>query len=41
VPADSKTHRNLMVAHAMKRAFEKLKLRYPEGDAALNKLKIE
>lgn len=41
VPADSKTHRNLMIGHAMKRAFEKLKLRYPRGDASLDHLTIE
>ena len=41
VPADSKTHRNLMIALAMKRAFDKLKLRYPRGDASLDHLTIE
>ncbi|WP_280156641.1 PPK2 family polyphosphate kinase [Piscinibacter sp. XHJ-5] len=41
VPADSKTHRNLMVATVVKRTFESLKLRYPPGDPALAKLKIE
>ena len=35
VPADSKTHRNLMIATAMKRTLEALKLRYPPADAAL------
>src|SRR6185436_9511928 len=29
VPADSKTHRNLMIATLMKQAFKSLKLRYP------------
>jgi PPK2 family polyphosphate:nucleotide phosphotransferase len=41
VPADSKTHRNLMVATAVKRRLEALKLRYPPGDPALNQLKVE
>ncbi|HEX6707886.1 MAG TPA: PPK2 family polyphosphate kinase [Albitalea sp.] len=40
VPADSKTHRNLMVAMAVKRALEGLKLRYPPGDPALAKLRV-
>jgi len=35
VPADSKTHRNLMIAAAVKEAFEGLGLRYPPGDPAL------
>jgi len=29
VPADSKTHRNLMIATALKQTFERLELRYP------------
>jgi PPK2 family polyphosphate:nucleotide phosphotransferase len=41
VPADSKTHRNLMIGHAMKRAFEGLKLRYPPGDPALVSIDVE
>ncbi|MEY4561394.1 MAG: hypothetical protein RLZZ618_671 [Pseudomonadota bacterium] len=41
VPADSKTHRNIMIATALKRTFESLKLRYPEGDPALAGLKVE
>jgi PPK2 family polyphosphate:nucleotide phosphotransferase len=40
VPADSKTHRNLMVAQAMKAAFVRLKLRYPPGDPALASIKV-
>ena len=40
VPADSKTHRNLMVATLMKQAFEGLKLRYPAGDPALASLRV-
>lgn len=41
VPADSKTHRNLMIATAMKQAFERLKLRYPPGDPALVAIDVE
>ena len=41
VPADSKTHRNLMVATVVKRTFESLDLRYPPGDPALLQTKIE
>jgi PPK2 family polyphosphate:nucleotide phosphotransferase len=40
VPADSKTHRNLMIATVMKQVFESLKLRYPPADAALKNLKV-
>jgi len=40
VPADSKTHRNLMIATVMKQAFESLKLRYPPTDAALKNIKV-
>lgn len=40
VPADSKTHRNLMIATVMKQVFKSLKLRYPPDDPALAKLKI-
>jgi len=36
VPADSKTHRNLMIAGAMKQVFESLDLRFPTGDASLS-----
>jgi PPK2 family polyphosphate:nucleotide phosphotransferase len=41
VPADSKTHRNLMIALALKNALQGLKLHYPPGDPALDKLKVE
>jgi PPK2 family polyphosphate:nucleotide phosphotransferase len=41
VPADSKTHRNLMIAQAMKGTLEGLKLRYPPGDASLNSIKVK
>ena len=40
VPADSKTHRNLMVATAVKQTLLGLKLRYPSGDPALARLRI-
>lgn len=40
VPADSKTHRNLMVASVIKDALQKLGLRYPPSDPALKGLKV-
>jgi len=40
VPADSKTHRNLMIATAVVAAMRALKLRYPPGDPALANLKV-
>lgn len=41
VPADSKTHRNLMIATVLREVLRKLDLRYPEGDPALAHFKIE
>ncbi|HEX6361645.1 MAG TPA: polyphosphate--nucleotide phosphotransferase, partial [Albitalea sp.] len=41
VPADSKTHRNLMVATAVKQTLEGLDLRYPPGDPSLRHLTLE
>ena len=41
VPANSKTHRNLMVATVLRDAMLKLKLRFPPGDPALRGIKIE
>jgi PPK2 family polyphosphate:nucleotide phosphotransferase len=41
VPADSKTHRNLMIATMLKATFSGLKLRYPTGDPALFGLRVE
>ena len=41
VPADSKTHRNLMIATVVKQALQKLKLAYPKGDPALAKIRVE
>jgi len=40
VPADSKTHRNLMIATVMKQVFTSLKLKYPPDDPALKKIRI-
>ncbi|MEO7152424.1 MAG: polyphosphate--nucleotide phosphotransferase, partial [Burkholderiaceae bacterium] len=40
VPADSKTHRNLMIATLLQQAFESLKLRYPPADPALSALRV-
>ena len=40
VPADSKTHRNLMIATAVVDAMRALKLRYPPGDPALADIKV-
>ena len=40
VPADSKTHRNLMIASAVKMAFEGMHLRYPPGDPELSKIVV-
>ena len=40
VPADSKTHRNLMIATAVKESLRGLKLRYPPGDPALASIKV-
>jgi PPK2 family polyphosphate:nucleotide phosphotransferase len=41
VPANSKTHRNLMIGTLVRDALAKLDLRYPEGDASLKSLVIE
>lgn len=41
VPADSKTHRNLMIATLVRDALKDLKLRYPPGDAALEGVRVE
>lgn len=41
VPSDSKTHRNLMIATAMRDTFAALKLRYPPGDPSFAKLKVK
>lgn len=41
VPADSKTHRNLMIARLLKASLQALPLRYPDLDPALAKLKVQ
>jgi polyphosphate kinase 2 (PPK2 family) len=41
VPADSKTHRNLMVATLVTRALRDLKMQAPASDPAIAKLKVE
>jgi PPK2 family polyphosphate:nucleotide phosphotransferase len=40
VPADSKTHRNLMIAHCLRQTLQSLDLRFPTGDPALAKIKV-
>lgn len=40
VPADSKTHRNVMIATLVRDKLQSLKLRYPPPDPALKGLKI-
>jgi PPK2 family polyphosphate:nucleotide phosphotransferase len=40
VPADSKNHRNLMVATLVRDALVKLKLRFPPGNLALKGIKV-
>lgn len=40
VPADSKTHRNLMIATLMRQTLQQLDLHYPPDDPALKGLKI-
>ena len=41
VPADSKTHRNLMIATITQAVMENLKLQFPEGDPQLSQFKIK
>jgi PPK2 family polyphosphate:nucleotide phosphotransferase len=40
VPADSKAHRNLMIATVMKQAMKAMKLRFPAGDPAQTNIKV-
>lgn len=40
VPADSKTHRNLMIATIVRDTLKKLELRYPPGDPALTGVRV-
>lgn len=41
VPANSKTHRNLMIATLVRDTLQQLDLRYPDEDPALKTLRIE
>jgi PPK2 family polyphosphate:nucleotide phosphotransferase len=41
IPADSKTHRNVMVAELLLRTFEGLKLDYPPAKESLKGVKVE
>lgn len=41
VPADSKLHRNLMIASVVRDLLAGLKLRYPTGDRSLDGLRVE
>ncbi|MEA3128834.1 MAG: hypothetical protein QOF46_629 [Paraburkholderia sp.] len=41
IPADSKTHRNVMVAELLLRTFEALKLEYPAPKESLKGIKVE
>jgi PPK2 family polyphosphate:nucleotide phosphotransferase len=40
VPADSKTHRNLMIATVVRNTLQKLDLRFPPSDPSLEGLKV-
>lgn len=41
IPADSKSHRNLMVAELLLRTFEAMKLEYPPAKESLKGVKVE
>lgn len=41
VPSDSKTHRNLMIALALRSALKSLDLRYPDDDPAVASIKVQ
>ncbi|MBW8465989.1 MAG: polyphosphate--nucleotide phosphotransferase, partial [Acidovorax sp.] len=41
VPANSKTHRNLMIATVLRAVLQGLDLRYPAGDPALAHFTVE
>jgi polyphosphate kinase 2 (PPK2 family) len=41
IPADSKTHRNVMVAELLLRTLESLKLEYPPAKESLKGVKVE
>ena len=40
VPANSKTHRNLMIANLLREVLSNLDLHYPPGSPALDKIKV-
>ena len=40
MPANNKTHRNLMIATLVRDRLKALPLRYPPGDAGLSKLVV-
>jgi polyphosphate kinase 2 (PPK2 family) len=40
VPADSKTHRNLMIALSVHQTLSQLQLRFPPANPALKGLKV-
>jgi polyphosphate kinase 2 (PPK2 family) len=40
VPADSKTHRNLMIALALRESLQGLDLQYPDDDPTIAGLKV-
>jgi polyphosphate kinase 2 (PPK2 family) len=40
VPADSKTHRNLMIAKVLKKTLESLKLRFPPREPGLENMTV-
>ena len=41
VPANSKTHRNLMIATLLREVFQNLDLRFPTGDPALTHFEVQ
>jgi polyphosphate kinase 2 (PPK2 family) len=41
IPADSKTHRNLLISTLLLEIMQGLKLSFPPADARLSKLKVE
>ena len=41
VPADSKTHRNLLIATAVHKSLNSLDLRYPRGDPTLDGIRVD
>jgi hypothetical protein len=41
VPANSKTHRNLMIATVLREVLQNLDLHYPPGDPSLEHFTVE